>query len=130
MGVKQDYPEAAKWFLRGAEQGLPEAQSSLGLCYLEGHGVPQDYAQAINYYQKAAERGYDVAKYNLACCYFDGLGVSQDYVEALKWLSLISAGQMSAQVPRAFELRRELLRLLSVEQRAEALRRAETVRKC
>jgi len=99
MGVKQDYPEAAKWFLRGAEQGLPEAQSSLGLCYLEGHGVPQDYAQAINYYQKAAERGYDVAKYNLACCYFDGLGVSQDYVEALKWLSLISAGQMSAQVP-------------------------------
>ena len=41
-GVPQDYAEAAKWFLKAAEQDFPLAQFNLGLMYVGGIGVPQD----------------------------------------------------------------------------------------
>jgi len=46
LGVPQDHNEAARWFRKGAEQGLPAAQCSLGLAYCNGEGVPQDLVQA------------------------------------------------------------------------------------
>ena len=75
IGVKQDLPEAAKWYRAAAEQGNVEAQNSLGSLYQAGEGVTQDYVQAKNWYQKAADLGNVKAKSNLAYLYDLGLGV-------------------------------------------------------
>ena len=44
--VTQDYEEAVRWFRKAADQGIAEAQYSLGVMYGEGQGVMQDYAEA------------------------------------------------------------------------------------
>lgn len=71
-----------------AEQGHPEAQNNLGVCYCDGYGVPQSYSDAAEWYRKAAEQGLPVAQYNLGACYYNGDGVLQSYSEAKKWLRM------------------------------------------
>jgi TPR repeat protein len=46
QGVQQDYPEAAKWTRKAAEQGYTPAQADLGVLYWNGQGVPQDVVLA------------------------------------------------------------------------------------
>lgn len=96
-GVVKDRKEAVEWFLKAAEQGLPEAQNNLGLCYLHGCGITQDEIEAEKWFRKAAEQGYPFAQFNLGDCYYIatnplfGLttriasGVNKDNVEAVKW---------------------------------------------
>ena len=88
LGVKsyhsKDYSEAAKWFLKAAEQGDADAQYNLALMYENGEGVKKDYKEAVRWYTKAAEQGYASAQYMLGYMYCNGLGV-KDYSEALKW---------------------------------------------
>jgi TPR repeat protein len=48
--------EAAKWYRKAAEQGLPEAQYFLGVMYHNGQGVPQDYVLAHMWLNLAALR--------------------------------------------------------------------------
>jgi len=62
---------------RAAEQGLPEAQMSLGLLYL-GEGVPKDIEQAIYWFRKAGDGGNGDAFTNLGNIYCDGDGVPRD----------------------------------------------------
>jgi TPR repeat protein len=38
-GVAQSETEAAQWYKKAAEKGLPEAQNNLGLMLAKGHGV-------------------------------------------------------------------------------------------
>ena len=57
QGVRQDYAEAARWYLKAAEQGDPVAQNNLGTMYAKGQGVRQDPVQAEQWYRKAAEQG-------------------------------------------------------------------------
>jgi TPR repeat protein len=68
-GVPQDKAQAAQLFRRAADQGLADAQYSLGGCYAEGEGVPQDKAQAARLYQQAADKGLIDAQYSLCVCY-------------------------------------------------------------
>ena len=56
IGVPQDKVEAAKWFLKAAEQGNAEAQLNIGLMYDNGEGVQQDKMEAAKWYRKAAEQ--------------------------------------------------------------------------
>ena len=84
-GVAQDYTEAAKWFLKAAEQGNADAQTFLGYSYENGLGVTKDFIEAVKWYRKAAEQGYSVAQYNLGNSYYNGSGVAKDYTEAAKW---------------------------------------------
>ncbi len=44
--VKQNYTEAARWFLRAADQGDVKAQSVLAAYYWDGTGVPKDLGRA------------------------------------------------------------------------------------
>ncbi len=85
-GVKQDMPEALKWFRNAAEGHHPGAQFELGKCYETGTGVPQDNAEAFHWYQAAAQLGYAPARDVLFRCYREGLlGVKQDPDAALYW---------------------------------------------
>ena len=55
-GLKRDYAEAQRWYLRAAEQGDPFAQASLGILFRFGKGVAQDYATAYKWFYLAASR--------------------------------------------------------------------------
>jgi TPR repeat protein len=56
-GIKQDYAEALRWYLRAAELGDPDAQFNVGLIYENGLGVPQDPAEAMKWFALSAEQG-------------------------------------------------------------------------
>ena len=79
-----DYEEAARWFKKAADQGLPEAQYQLGKCYEEGKGVSEDEVEAVKWYQKAAEHGLGEAKNELADRAWRGNGVPRDRVAVFK----------------------------------------------
>jgi len=53
-GLKKDYAEARRWYLRAAEQGDPFAQASLALLFRFGKGVAQDYVEAYKWFYLAA----------------------------------------------------------------------------
>jgi len=66
---------------RTAEQGDPDAQFYLGMCYATGKGVEQDYVQATKWRTKAAEQGHAEAQYALGLYY----GSKQDTEQSILW---------------------------------------------
>ncbi len=83
-----NFREAAKWYRKAAERGMPMAQYELGILYMFGEGVPQDYKESISWHRKAAGQGMAVAQYELGSIYYRGSGVTQDYSEAKKWFQM------------------------------------------
>jgi TPR repeat protein len=57
LGVKQDYAEAVKWYIKAAEQGDADSELNLGYAYLTGSGIKQNEKQAAKWLEKAAEQG-------------------------------------------------------------------------
>ncbi|MFX5839491.1 tetratricopeptide repeat protein, partial [Acinetobacter baumannii] len=53
---------AAYWLRQAAEQGLPDAEYSMGICYIKGRGVPQSVDEGLIWLAKAAEHGHFMAK--------------------------------------------------------------------
>jgi TPR repeat protein len=81
-----------------AEDGVAQAQFSLGLRYENGTGVAKDPVQAIHWVRKAAEQGYDEAQYVLGCWNNGEDGFAKDPVEAAKWWEKAAAqGHADAQ---------------------------------
>jgi hypothetical protein len=62
LGVKQDYREAVKWYLKAAEKGNAQAQYKLGTMYALGKGVRKDRLEAGKWFGKAAGQGYEPIK--------------------------------------------------------------------
>lgn len=56
-GTKKDIPEAVKWYLKAADQGMPTAQFALGKMLMEGKGVVQDDAAALQWLSLAHVNG-------------------------------------------------------------------------
>lgn len=85
LGVKKNYAEALKWYLKAEHEcSYPSIQFTIGEMYEKGMGVNQDYAEAVNWYRKAAF--LDVKAQNrLGAMYEYGKGVKQDFSEAIKW---------------------------------------------
>ncbi|HGT2643467.1 TPA: tetratricopeptide repeat protein [Legionella pneumophila] len=92
--LDQDYQMTFKF----AEQGVSEAQFSLGNMYTQGKGITQDYKQAFKWFSRAAEQGHSAAQNNLGSLYLSGDGINQDNEQALKWFSKAAEqGQSEAQ---------------------------------
>ncbi|HEX5398762.1 MAG TPA: tetratricopeptide repeat protein, partial [Verrucomicrobiae bacterium] len=53
----RNWPEAARWYRKGAELGDASAQGNLGTLYLDGRGVTNDLVQAYVWFKLAAEKG-------------------------------------------------------------------------
>ena len=51
-----DFAEAFRWFRMAADQGVAEAQVSLGLMYGTGQGVTQNDAEAVRWFRLAADQ--------------------------------------------------------------------------
>lgn len=98
-GVRQDYSEALKWYMKAAEKGDHRAEFNLGVFYEKGLGTRQDYRKAIEYYTKAAQNNLTEAQYNLGVLFEKGLGVTQNFKEAVSWYrKAAELGDTEAQV--------------------------------
>ena len=85
-GVKQDYPEAARWYEKAAQANYVIAQLNLGILYQEGRGVGKNLQRAFNLYMKAAQQGNSAAQVNVGT-YFDFIdgAVSKDLEQGFMW---------------------------------------------
>lgn len=91
-GTAQNFPEAARWLQRPAEQGYAEAQYALGEVYTAGVGLPKNFEEAAVWYRKAAEQGLEIAQYKIGIMYAEGYGVRYNAIEAEKWLTKAAEG--------------------------------------
>jgi clan AA aspartic protease (TIGR02281 family) len=84
-GVRQNDPEAVKWFRKAADQGYAEAEFYLARAYEYGMGVRQNYTEAMKWFREAADQGYANAQNDIGLAYLNGQGVPQNHAEAVKW---------------------------------------------
>ena len=88
--IDGDSSEVFHWEQRAAEQGFPQAQHNLAVCFQDGLGTQKSLEKRFFWYQKAAENGYTESKRCLANCYVRGEGTSQDFERAIYWLKQAS----------------------------------------
>jgi TPR repeat protein len=93
--VAHDCSEAAKWYLRAAQQGHAIAASNLGVLYAHGWGVKQSDTEAVEFFRAAAEKGNAGGQSNLGAMYVSGRGVSQNDAEGAKWLQKAAEQQVA-----------------------------------
>ena len=74
-----------------ADQGSVEAESLLGLLYLNGMGVPKNDKKAFELISNAAKKDFALAQYNLGRMYKTGTGCSIDFKEAIAWFEKATA---------------------------------------
>ena len=60
--MAKDEKGADVWIRRAADQGLAQAQYSLGRMYYKGEGVAKDGQEAVVWFRRAADQGLAQAK--------------------------------------------------------------------
>lgn len=108
-----------------ADGGDAQAQTDLGLRYIEGAGVPKDLGQAATWLKKAALQGFAPGQLELGVMYVNGEGVTEDLREGYAWY-LLSSQQGNAQ---AKEYLADLDRSISGADREKARVRATELAK-
>ncbi len=83
LADRANLQSAMKVWLRAAQDGDVEAQTTLGEIFEQGLGVPPDYDAARRWYEAAAAKDYPRALTNLGNLYERGLGVAKDPATAL-----------------------------------------------
>ncbi len=76
--------DALRLFRLAADQGMPDAQTDLGIMYRDGRGVAQSDAEAARLFRIAADQGQAVGQLSLGALYRNGRGVAQSDAEALR----------------------------------------------
>ncbi|NNP72081.1 hypothetical protein A7P53_06335 [Acinetobacter defluvii] len=85
--VKKDGEAAFKYYLKAAEQGDADAQTSIGKMYQNGrYWVEMDLKKAFEWFLKAAEQNNKDAQFYVGYAYYHGLGVDEDYKTAFYWI--------------------------------------------
>jgi TPR repeat protein len=84
-GVSRDPAEAARWFLKAAENGNTAGEVEYAILLFNGEGVTADEVLAGRYFRRAAGRGNVIAQNRLARLYVVGRGVPKNLVEAAAW---------------------------------------------
>jgi len=92
----RDLNKAFDWEQRAAEQGLPQAQHNLAVCFQDGIGTSANPEKMFYWYKKAAENGYTESKRILANCYIRGNGTSPDIKQGVYWMQQ-AAGEGDAE---------------------------------
>lgn len=122
--ARHDYTRAAQLLLPEAELGRPVAQTYLGYMYENGLGVPRDYAIAASWLNQAAEQGEPTAQFLLGLLFDKGYGVPQDWVQAEVWLNLAASQASREEQDYWARVRDAVARKLTLNQLAQAQRRA------
>lgn len=61
QGVEQDYSKAGEWFLKAAENRVPQAQYKLGRLYFDGQGLPRDFERAYAWFRVGAVHNHKLS---------------------------------------------------------------------
>lgn len=85
---RRDLSESARWMMRSADAGNPEAQFVLGQYYKAGAGVPKDTVKAVEWLSKAATNQHKGAQILLGNMYRIGDGVDVDIQESDRWYDM------------------------------------------
>jgi TPR repeat protein len=98
-----DYATALRLIQPLAQQGMPEAQTRLGVMFESGRGVQKNYTEAEQWFQKAAAQNELDAIWNIGILHHRGRGgYPKDFLEAQKWyLRAAEQGHMPSQVSLA-----------------------------
>lgn len=84
LGVNADPQTAEYWLKLAAGFGDPQAQTQLGLLYLQPEfAASRD--QALKWFLRAVAGGSIHAEHNLGVMYMRGVGVKQDREQAIRW---------------------------------------------
>ena len=78
-----DQAVAVAWFRIAAEQGIAEAEWSLGALYMGGIGVERTEAVGVAWYTRAALQGHVAAQTALATSYMEGVGKSPEVLQCV-----------------------------------------------
>jgi TPR repeat protein len=84
LGVVPDPRTAEYWLKTAAGFGDAEAQTQLGLLYLQPE-FAASRAQALRWFMRAAAGGSSRAEHNIGLMYTLGIGAPVDRVEAVRW---------------------------------------------
>ena len=122
--ARHDYVRAAPLLLVAAQAGASTAQTYLGYMYQTGRGVPRDYIAAASWLHLAAEQGEPSAQFLLGLLFDKGYGVPQDWIQAEVWLNLAAAQAPRDQRDYWSRVRDAVAEKLTLDQVAEAQRRA------
>jgi TPR repeat protein len=108
-GATQDYPQAAQWYLKAADQSHSLAQFNLAIMYAAGQGVARDKVKSMAWMQKAADLGDPGAQYRVGMRHhrasLDGPpeAALESRILAYKWLELAATqGYRGSEVASAF----------------------------
>lgn len=82
---ERDFAKAVECMTVAAEQGVPEAQTELGVWYYSGQGVDANIATAMEWWQAAADQGNTEAMRYLGYCYEEGEGVPANAATAVTY---------------------------------------------
>jgi hypothetical protein len=82
-GAPRSRDKAIKYYLMAAEQGLAEAQNSLGSIFQ----AEKNYTEAKSWYERAAAQNHPMATNSLGYLYDLGLGVPQDRNKGFEFYS-------------------------------------------
>jgi TPR repeat protein len=85
-GVKKNYRNAVKYYIKSAELGDTIAQNNLAGHYMRGNGIRQDSELAFHWCRIAARKGNSKAQYNLGILYLEGTGCKKNKRHAKTWL--------------------------------------------
>ena len=96
--IESTRAQAFEWFVRAADNGLPEAQTFVGESYLYADGVDEDFVKAFNYLNKAAKLQDPQAEYAIAMMFYNGQGRTKDVSAAISWLKKAASKQHSMSI--------------------------------
>jgi len=82
--LPQSISDAANWYRKAAETGLPPLQMKLAGLLLQGPGADSNYPEVYRLCEKAAKRQFPAGIYCIGLLYQQGWGVARDLPQAAK----------------------------------------------
>ncbi|HIJ63361.1 MAG TPA: sel1 repeat family protein [Rhodospirillaceae bacterium] len=105
---REDYAKALEIWQRGAADGDPKSQYSLGYLYQFGLGTGADFGKAKEWYEKSAASNNPDALYALGIMYESGKAGRKDLAEAMRLYR--QAAQAGSQPDAEYAIGRMILR--------------------
>lgn len=92
LGENRDKLRGAYLLRKVADEGLPDAECQMGLCYLDGIGVSQSWREAMDWFSKGAMQGHPRAMRQLAMMHHYGMGTVSNIMKALEYYTSAANG--------------------------------------
>ena len=108
LTVKQNRPEAVRWYRFAASGGNAVAQYLMGELHILGTEVSTDSEKAVRYFRAAANQGHVPAQFRLGRLYAEGGHVKTNLIEAYAWLCQAARNKHEKAAEMKFELAVEM----------------------